>query len=141
VLGMFLASGVFHECTTLTMGGGWDSRVPLLPLAGWLSSRRAHLEEGDGTSCGCVPRSVVGLLWHRYSWSACILRSSSSPSTSAPSRKPRLMSASHRHVCTFHRKAPGYLDTAPKRSHFTSRPVPLSSRTHTHTLPPIPGFP
>jgi hypothetical protein len=29
VLGTFLASGLFHECTILAMGGEWDSRVPL----------------------------------------------------------------------------------------------------------------
>jgi hypothetical protein len=32
VLGTFLASGLFHECTILAMGGGWDSRVPLFFL-------------------------------------------------------------------------------------------------------------
>lgn len=29
VLGTFLASGLFHECTILAMGREWDSRVPL----------------------------------------------------------------------------------------------------------------
>jgi hypothetical protein len=32
VLGTFLASGLFHECTILAMGGEWDSRVPLFFL-------------------------------------------------------------------------------------------------------------
>src|SRR5260221_13863012 len=32
VLGTFLASGLFHECTILAMGGSWDSRVPLFFL-------------------------------------------------------------------------------------------------------------
>jgi hypothetical protein len=32
VLGTFLASGLFHECTILAMGGGWDSRVPVFFL-------------------------------------------------------------------------------------------------------------
>ncbi|KAH9065491.1 hypothetical protein EDB87DRAFT_1077743 [Lactarius vividus] len=32
VLGTFLASGFFHECTILAMGHEWDSRVPLFFL-------------------------------------------------------------------------------------------------------------
>ncbi len=32
VLGTFLASGLFHECTILAMGCKWDSRVPLFFL-------------------------------------------------------------------------------------------------------------
>jgi hypothetical protein len=32
VLGTFLASGLFHECTILAMGREWDSRVPLFFL-------------------------------------------------------------------------------------------------------------
>jgi Membrane bound O-acyl transferase family len=32
VLGTFLASGLFHECTILAMGCEWDSRVPLFFL-------------------------------------------------------------------------------------------------------------
>ena len=32
VLGTFLASGLFHECTILAMGGEWDSRVVLFFL-------------------------------------------------------------------------------------------------------------
>ncbi|KAI9443128.1 hypothetical protein H4582DRAFT_1922575 [Lactarius indigo] len=32
VLGTFLASGFFHECTILAMGREWDSRVPLFFL-------------------------------------------------------------------------------------------------------------
>ena len=32
VLGTFLASGLFHECTILAMGGKWDSRVPVFFL-------------------------------------------------------------------------------------------------------------
>jgi len=32
VLGTFLASGLFHECTILAKGREWDSRVPLFFL-------------------------------------------------------------------------------------------------------------